>query len=102
MWKDEPADTDIHPLEGIIDEIRISDETLAGLLFDVAALAVRLKKPLHARLMPIPGKVAGDPVQFDFPYFTESRVLPLDGDEAPGLLTGLFRKFHTCLPPRYV
>jgi uncharacterized protein (UPF0210 family) len=73
---------DLVPLPG-----DISEETLAGLLFDVAALAVRLKKPLHARLMPMPGKVAGDPVQFDFPYFTDSRVLPLDGDEAPGLLT---------------
>jgi uncharacterized protein (UPF0210 family) len=52
-----------------------------------AALAVRLKKPLSARLMPLPGKVAGDPVHFDFPYFTDSRVLPLDGNRTAGLLT---------------
>jgi uncharacterized protein (UPF0210 family) len=39
------------------------------------------------RLMPIPGKVAGDPVQFDFSYFTASRVLSLDRQDAPGLLT---------------
>lgn len=64
-----------------------SEEALAGLLFDVAALAVRAKKPLSARLMPLPGKVAGDPAQFDFAYFTDSRVLPLDGDKKQGLLT---------------
>ena len=65
----------------------VSEEALAGLLFDVAALAVRLKKPLAARLMPLPGKVAGDPVHFDFSYFTDSCVLSLDEDEMEGLLT---------------
>jgi len=65
----------------------VSEEALAALLFDVAALATRLKKPLSARLMPIPGKVAGDEVKFDFAYFTDSRVLSLDGGGASGLLT---------------
>ena len=65
----------------------VSEEALAGLLFDVAALAVRAKKPLSARLMPLPGKVAGDSVHFDFAYFTDSRVLALTGDEKQGLLT---------------
>jgi uncharacterized protein (UPF0210 family) len=73
---------DTVPLPG-----NVSEEVLAALLFDVAALAVRLDKPLAARLMPIPGKVAGDPVQFDFSYFTASRVLSLDRQDAPGLLT---------------
>ena len=44
----------------------VSEAALARLLFDVAALSVRLHKPLTARLMPLPGKVAGDPVHFDF------------------------------------
>jgi uncharacterized protein (UPF0210 family) len=65
----------------------VSKEALAGLLFDVAALAVRAKKPLSARLMPLPGKAAGDPVHFDFAYFTDSRVLALGGSEKQGLLT---------------
>jgi uncharacterized protein (UPF0210 family) len=65
----------------------VSEEGLASLLFDVAALAVRSKKPLSARLMPLPGKAAGDVVAFDFAYFTESRVLPLDGGERETLLT---------------
>jgi uncharacterized protein (UPF0210 family) len=65
----------------------VSEESLAALLFDVAALATRLKKPLSARLMPLPGKVAGDEVKFDFAYFTDSRVLSLDEEMTPGLLT---------------
>jgi uncharacterized protein (UPF0210 family) len=63
----------------------VSEDTLAALLFDVAALSTRLKKPLSARLMPIPGKAAGDPVHFDFAYFTASRVLS-PGESAPGPL----------------
>ena len=54
-----------------------SEAALAGVLADVAALALRTGKPLTARLMPLPGKRAGDPVRFDFPYFAPSRVLAL-------------------------
>ena len=50
-------------------------DILAAILLDLAALAQRLDKPLTARLMPIPGKAAGDPTDFDFPYFANSRVL---------------------------
>lgn len=75
----------------------VSEEALAAVLFDVAALAVRLRKPLSARLMPLPGKVAGDVVHFDFEYFADSRVLPLDGEEIPGLLT---RSVELRLAPR--
>jgi uncharacterized protein len=53
-----------------------STEALAAILLDVGALALRLNKPLTARLMPIPGKQAGDEVRFDnFPFFAPSRVL---------------------------
>jgi uncharacterized protein (UPF0210 family) len=65
----------------------VGEEALAALLYDVAALAIRAKKPLSARLMPLPGKVAGDLVQFDFAYFTDSRVLPLGEGQMEGLLT---------------
>lgn len=64
----------------------VKAEALAGLLLDVAALALRLDKPLTARLMPLPGKVAGDAVHFDFDYFTDSRVLALPAAGADGLL----------------
>jgi uncharacterized protein (UPF0210 family) len=39
---------------------------LTGLLLDLGAISLRLQKPLTARLMPIPGKSAGDEVHFDF------------------------------------
>lgn len=54
-----------------------SVEGLTGLLIDLGAIALRLNKPLTARLMPIPGKAAGDEVHFDFPYFADSRVLAI-------------------------
>jgi uncharacterized protein (UPF0210 family) len=75
----------------------VSEDTLASLLFDVAALAVRLKKPLSARLMPLPGKSAGDAVHFDFEYFADSRVLAVNEDETPSLLT---RSTELRLAPR--
>jgi uncharacterized protein (UPF0210 family) len=64
---------DTVPLPGDVSEV-----VLARLLHDVAALAMRLQKPLTARLMPLPAKSAGDPVHFDFPYFADGGVLPLD------------------------
>jgi uncharacterized protein (UPF0210 family) len=56
-----------------------TEDELAGILLDVAALAFRLAKPLTARLMPIPGARAGDPTHFDFPYLADSRVLATKG-----------------------
>ncbi len=61
-----------------------SVHSLAALLFDVAALSVRLQKPLTARPMPLPGKVAGDPVHFDFAYFADGGVLGLEDGEVTG------------------
>lgn len=61
---------------------------ISAVLLDVAALAVRLGKPLTARLMPIPGKHAGDLTSFDFAYFANSRILALDADPLSGLLAG--------------
>jgi uncharacterized protein (UPF0210 family) len=56
-------------------------EQLTPLLLDLAALALRLDKPLTARLMPIPGKIAGDETKFDFPFFANSRVMPLSAEK---------------------
>ncbi len=55
-------------------------EQIGAVLLDVATLAVRLGKPLTARLMPMPGKQPGDAVTFDFPYFANSRVLALEAE----------------------
>jgi uncharacterized protein (UPF0210 family) len=63
-------------------------DQLAALLLDLAALATRLDKPLTARLMPIPGKRAGDPTDFDFPFFANSRVMALEAAPLVGNLAG--------------
>lgn len=65
-----------------------SVEQLEAILLDVAALALRLNKPLTARLMPIPGKKAGDPTGFDFEYFANSKVLEVPAQPLTGLLAG--------------
>ena len=52
-----------------------SEATLAGILLDTAALSARLRKPLVARLMPLPGLRAGDATSFYFEYFAPSRVM---------------------------
>jgi len=62
---------DVIPLPGDCD-----DDELARLILDVAVLATRLGKPLAARLLPIPGKIAGDLVEFANPHLTTSVVLP--------------------------
>jgi uncharacterized protein (UPF0210 family) len=61
---------------------------LSAVLLDMASLALRLDKPLTARLMPIPGKRAGDLTDFDFAYFANSRVMSLDALPLNGFLGG--------------
>ncbi len=51
--------------------------SLTGILLDIGAMASRLNKPLTARLMPIPGAAAGDPVNIDFPWFAPSGAMAL-------------------------
>jgi len=65
-----------------------SAEQLSAVLLDLAALSLRLDKPLTARLMPIPGKKAGDETGFDFAYFANSRILALEADPLSGFLAG--------------
>jgi uncharacterized protein len=74
---------DCIPLPGDVPE-----GVIAAILLDVAALALRLDKPLTARLLPIPGKVAGDPV--DFPhneYVAPSRVIAAPTGLSAGALS---------------
>jgi uncharacterized protein (UPF0210 family) len=63
-------------------------EQLQAVLLDLAALALRLDKPLTARLMPIPSKTAGDLTGFNFDFFANSRVLGLDAQPLTGHLDG--------------
>ncbi len=57
-----------------------TEDQLIPLLLDLSALALRLDKPLTARLMPVPGKKAGDATSFDFGFFANSRVMSLEAE----------------------
>jgi uncharacterized protein (UPF0210 family) len=50
-----------------------SVDVTSQVIADVATLAVRLRKPLSARLFPVPGKASGDVVRFDDPRLTKCR-----------------------------
>jgi len=65
----------------------VSPEQLSAQLLDLGALALRHDKPLTARLMPVPGKRAGDEVAFAFDYFAPSRVMALKSEGLTGLLS---------------
>ena len=55
-----------------------SRETLQRVIADVATLAVRLQKPLSARLFPVPGKKAGEVATFEDQYLVKNcRVFPV-------------------------
>lgn len=58
----------------------VTVEQISALLLDIAVLSLRLHKPLTARLMPLPGKKAGDSVEFDFEYFSNSKVMALQAE----------------------
>lgn len=66
----------------------VSEDELTAILADVSALALRLDKPLTARLMPLPGKQAGDRTGFEFEYFANSRVMAPQGGMLSRLLAG--------------
>lgn len=75
-----------------LDTVPLPGDTTADhltpLLLDLSALALRLDKPLTARLMPIPGKKAGEATQFDFAFFANSRVMSLDSAPLQSPLAG--------------
>ncbi|NHJ25110.1 MAG: DUF711 family protein [Candidatus Lokiarchaeota archaeon] len=55
----------------------ITEKELFYILLDICTISLRLNKPLTARLMPIPGKKAGDEVKFNFEYFAPSKVMEI-------------------------
>ncbi|MFI5266644.1 MAG: DUF711 family protein [Chloroflexota bacterium] len=65
----------------------VTEDELAGIILDVSALSVALnRKPLTARLLPVPGKKAGEPTSYDFDYFANGTVLAVKGLSPRGLL----------------
>lgn len=71
----------------------VTAEQIYAVLLDLAALAQRLGKSLTARLMPIPGKRAGETTKFDFEYFANSAIMDLRPETLSGLLVESER-FH--------
>jgi len=55
----------------------VTVERLKGLLMDLAALAIRLNKPLSARLLPVQGREAGDITSFNSQYLAECRIFDI-------------------------
>ena len=64
----------------------VTKDQLYAVLLDLAVLAQRLDKPLTARLMPIPGKEAGDQTAFDFEFFANSKIMQIDAEPLSGRL----------------
>jgi len=53
-------------------------EKIGAILVDMATLAITLNKPLSARLLPVPGKKAGEMTTFDSPYLVNCKILELE------------------------
>jgi hypothetical protein len=91
---------DTIPLPGDVEV-----EELAGILLDVATLSLVCEKPLTARLMPIPGKKAGEMTDFDFAYFANAQIMSVRGCGAPRVfernngLTAAIAAPHTVATP---
>ncbi len=60
---------DVVPLPG-----DVTREQLERIIGDVATLAVRLHKPLSARLLPVKGKKAGDLTEFEDPFLVNATL----------------------------
>jgi hypothetical protein len=59
----------------------VSEEQIARILADVAWLAYKWNKPLAARLLPAPGKQAGQQTEFSGGALTNTMVQPLPGSK---------------------
>ena len=63
---------DVVPMPG-----DITQQQLERIIGDVATLAVKLRKPLSARLLPVAGKKAGDRTEFDDPFLVNAVIQPI-------------------------
>lgn len=59
---------------------------ISALLLDLAALAVKLDKPLTARLVPVSNLRANESTQFNFEYFANARAFGINADPGMKLL----------------
>lgn len=66
---------DTIPLPGDTTTAQITD-----VLTEVAALSATLRKPLTARLLPVPGLQVGEQTRFGFAYFVNTRTMAIEPD----------------------
>jgi uncharacterized protein (UPF0210 family) len=52
----------------------VSVEEIASMIMDVATTSIRLNKPLGVRVLPIPGKFAGDLTEFKLDFLTNTKI----------------------------
>ncbi|MBW4681142.1 MAG: DUF711 family protein [Microcoleus vaginatus WJT46-NPBG5] len=64
---------DTVPLPG-----NITIETIEAILIDMASLAIKLDKPLSARLFPIAGKKEGEMTAFNSPYLVDCKIFKVE------------------------
>jgi uncharacterized protein (UPF0210 family) len=57
----------------------VSEDQIARILSDVAWLAFRWNKPLAARLLPVPGRRAGEETDFTGSILVKTTIQPLPG-----------------------
>jgi len=57
----------------------VTEEQIAGILGDVATVALKDKTPLSARLLPSPGRHAGDKSDYTVSYMINTTLQPLPG-----------------------
>jgi uncharacterized protein (UPF0210 family) len=62
-----------------LDTLPIPGDTpvnkIEALLLDIASISIKLDKPLSARLLPAPGKKAGEMTSFNSPYLMDCKIL---------------------------
>ncbi len=68
-----------------------SEQAIAALLLDLAALAVKLDKLLTARLIPVPGLRGGQVTKFSFAYFANARAFEIGSDVRLKIFDGMER-----------
>lgn len=56
----------------------VTDEKIGSIMLDVAALSMCLKKPLGVRLLPIPGKTAGQTTNFKHDFLCNTKILTVN------------------------
>lgn len=55
----------------------ILDEEVSAIIFDIAALAATLNKPLGVRILPVTGKSSNELTNFNYDFLVDTRIMPV-------------------------